>query len=79
MPWYCDYHTVVLSVPRRGTASTKPFWFFGTVKWGLTPNRFAGSAPAMHPTWIGKKVNRNSTNATRVCQNSLILKKITKP
>lgn len=63
-PWYCDYHTVVLSVPRRGTASTKPFWFFGTVKWGLTPNRFAGAAPAMHPTWIGKKVNRNSTNAT---------------
>lgn len=50
-PWYCDYHTVVLSVPRRGTASTKPFWFFGTVKWGLTPNRFAGAAPAMHPTW----------------------------
>ena len=50
-PWYCDYHTVVLSVPRRGTASTKPFWFFGTVKWGLTPNRFAGAAPAMHPAW----------------------------
>ena len=78
-PWYCDYHAVVLRLPHRGTATTTPWYcdyhtvvlpvpnlsgFFGTVKWGLTPNRFAGAAPAMHPTWIGKKVNRNSTNAT---------------
>ena len=65
-PWYCDYHDVVLSVPRRGTASTKPFWFFWYGQVGPYTEPLCRGRPchAMHPTWIGKKVNRNSTNAT---------------